>query len=57
MNEQLSVGDIPIPAGAAREVGNMLAILEEKYEFKNGSTAAYWYICAVLAQHLEGGKQ
>ncbi len=51
------VGNNPLPLDVQVEISNLVSILSEKYEFKNGDTAAYYHLCHTLAQHLGQGKQ
>ncbi len=55
--EFVTVGNIPLPFEAQAEVSNLIKILGEKYEFKNGETAAYFHLCLTLSQHLGEGKK
>jgi hypothetical protein len=55
MND-IEVGGNPLPVDARSEVANLISLLGERYEFVNGKTAAYWHLCAILAQHLGEGK-
>ena len=57
MNQEFIVGQNPLPYDASREVGDLIVNLGEQYEFINGETAAYWHVCAILAQHLGVGKK
>jgi hypothetical protein len=57
MYQDIPVGQNPLPHDATTAVSDMIAALGERYEFKNGETAAYWHVCYVLAQHLGEGKQ
>lgn len=51
------VGSNPLPRTAQIELSDLLARLDDLYEFKNGATAAYWHLAHVLATHLSGGKK
>ncbi len=57
MDKSVNVGNIPLPVYAQAEVSNLIKILGEKYEFKNGETAAYFHLCLTLSQHLGEGKK
>jgi hypothetical protein len=57
MTNDVIVGQNPLPYDAQQEVSNMIAILGEKFDFKNGETAAFWHVCFTLANHLGEGKQ
>lgn len=56
-NESVLVGSDNLPNDARTLLSDMMAQLMETYEFKHGSTAAYWHLAAVLSQHLGEGKQ
>jgi hypothetical protein len=51
------VGSNPLPPEVAAELGDLIARLNETHYFKNGSTAAFWHLSAVLAQHLGEGRE
>ena len=51
------VGSNPLPRTAQIELGDLMARLDDLYEFKNGATAAYWHLANVLSEHLTGGKK
>lgn len=55
--DDIEVGRNPLPYDAQTEVSELISILSEKYQFKNGETAAFWHVCAILASHLGEGKQ
>lgn len=42
-----------LPRHAQKSLCYLLNVLGERYDFKNGETAAYWHIHSVLLQHLE----
>ena len=50
------IGSDNLPNEARILLQDMLAHLEETFEFKHGTTAAYWHLAAVLSQHLGEGK-
>ncbi len=55
MND-IEVGHNPLPNDASADVSDLISILSERYQFINGEAAAYWHLCAILAQHLGKGK-
>jgi hypothetical protein len=57
MNQDIPVGQNPLPYDASELVDDMIGELSERYDFINGQTAAYWHVCYALAQHLGKGKQ
>ena len=57
MSNDKEVGGIPIPVDARIILSDMLAQLEEKYNFKHGSTAAFFHLAHVLSEHLAEGKK
>lgn len=50
------IGASGLPHDAQMELSEMLAILSERYDFKNGTTAAFWDLSFTLAKHLGAGK-
>lgn len=56
-NKETIVGSNPLPRTAQIELGDLMARLDDLYEFKHGATAAYWHLAHVLATHLSGGKK
>lgn len=50
-----NVGGSGLPRDAQLQVADLIARLQERYEFSNGATAAYWAVAAVLASQIKGG--
>lgn len=50
------VGTASLPYDAQTEVAELIAVLNERYEFKNGTTAAFLEVSFALSRHLGEGK-
>ena len=50
--DDIEVGQNSLPYDAQTEVSELISSLGEKYQFKNGETAAFWHVCAILALHV-----
>lgn len=51
------VGGSGLPPDAQQAVSDLIAMLGEKYQFRQGETAAFWAIVYTLAGQLGEGKK
>lgn len=54
MND-IKVGGTSLPLEVQIELSDLIARLSERYEFNNGSTAAFWAMALTLEQHIGEG--
>ena len=52
-----AIGSTGLPIDVLNEISDLVARLEETYNFKHGSTAAYWAVAHTLAGHVSKGKE
>jgi hypothetical protein len=56
MNEPI-IGGTGLPPDAQDAVSELIAMLGEKYHFRQGETAAFWAVAYTLAGQLGEGRE
>lgn len=51
------VGSSGVPHDVEIEVSDLITRLAERYQIKNGTTAAFFHVCATLSNHIGDGLQ
>lgn len=56
MNEDVVVGGNSLPLDVQIKLGEFLDWVDEKYTFKNGKTAMFWYLSGLIDDGIEKDK-
>lgn len=54
---KIPIGGSGLPQEAHNILADMVARIAEKYELKNGATAAFWHLAVVLNMHVGDGLE
>ena len=52
MKVDINVGGTGLPKDVLEDLKVLFEKLEQEYNFKHGSTAAFWNVSLVLSQHI-----